>query len=133
QGIVAAVRSGRRRERSADADAERLPRRAVGPDQEDHGWRSVSVERRDKSTNSKVQSTKKSIMPTTRRDFIKTVGVSAIALASADSIAELIAQAPRGEFRTSKFKGLADISLAEAKMLGASYSDIRFQMGVGIP
>lgn len=65
-------------------------------------------------------------MSTTRRDFIRTVGATSLALASSDLVADLIAQSPKGRVLESKFKGLADIALAEAKRLGATYCDIRF-------
>src|SRR6185295_18388105 len=72
-------------------------------------------------------------MSTTRRTFIKGLGASAVALYSHDLIADLIAQTPRGNVRESKFKGLADLVLGEAKMAGCSYADVRFTMTVGIP
>jgi TldD protein len=72
-------------------------------------------------------------MSTTRRTFIKGLGASAIALYSHDAIADLIAQTPRGNVRQSKFKGLADIVLGEAKMAGCSYADVRFSMNSGLP
>ena len=43
RGVVAAVRRRRRRERPADAEPERLARRAVGAHPADHGRRRVSV------------------------------------------------------------------------------------------
>ena len=42
-GVLAAVRRRRRRQGPADAEPERLARRAVGADQEDHGGGGVSV------------------------------------------------------------------------------------------
>src|SRR4051812_15135216 len=67
---------------------------------------------------------------TSRRQFIK--GVSATAAMSAfysrDLMADLIATSPSGRVLESKFKGLADIALGEAKLAGATYSDIRFTM-----
>ena len=41
-----------------------------------------------------------------RRDFIKTVGVAGVAIASGDLIADLLAQSPKGQVLQSKFKGL---------------------------
>jgi TldD protein len=61
-----------------------------------------------------------------RRDFVKTMAMSGVAIASSDVIADLIAQSPRGRVLESKFKGLADIALMEAKRGGCSYADIRF-------
>jgi len=52
-------------------------------------------------------------MSTSRRTFIKTVGVSTVALASADAVADLLAQSPRGRVLDSKFKGLSDVALAD--------------------
>jgi TldD protein len=71
-------------------------------------------------------------MPT-RRDFVKTVGASTLALASADLIADLLAQSPTGQVLQSKFKGLADLVLAEAKTAGCSYADVRFTMNTSLP
>src|SRR4051812_22083105 len=61
-----------------------------------------------------------------RRDFIKTVGAASLAAASSDLVADLLAQSPPRRVLESKFKGLADIALAEAKAAGCSYADIRF-------
>ena len=68
-----------------------------------------------------------------RRDFIKTVGVAGVAIASGDLIADLLAQSPKGQVLQSKFKGLADIALGQAKLEGCSYADVRFTMTAGIP
>src|SRR3982751_2182072 len=65
-------------------------------------------------------------MAHTRRAFIKTVGAAGIIVAGSDLIAELLAQTPPGRVMDSKFKGLADIALKEAKTGGCSYADIRF-------
>ncbi|MEZ5316250.1 MAG: TldD/PmbA family protein [Vicinamibacterales bacterium] len=72
-------------------------------------------------------------MSSTRRTFLKGLGASAIAFYSADTVADLLAQSPRGRVMESKFKGMADIVLAEAKMAGCSYADVRFQMTMGLP
>jgi len=69
----------------------------------------------------------------TRRDFIKSVGASAIVLASSDLIADLIAQTPVGRVLDSKFKGLADIALDECRRAGCSYADIRFTRSLALP
>jgi len=65
-------------------------------------------------------------MSQTRRDFIKTVGAAGIVVAGSDLIADLLAQTPPGRVMDSKFKGLSDIALKEAKAGGCSYADIRF-------
>jgi TldD protein len=62
----------------------------------------------------------------TRRDFIKTVGASGVVLASHDLIGDLLAQTPAGNPLQSKFKGLADIVLGQAKLAGCTYADVRF-------
>jgi len=73
-------------------------------------------------------------MSPTRRDFIKTLGTSAAALSlySHDLVAEIIALSPKGVLN-SKFKGLADLALGEAKLAGCSYADIRFTLNNSIP
>jgi TldD protein len=65
-------------------------------------------------------------MPHTRRDFLKTAGAAGIVIAGSDLIADLLAQTPPGRVLESKFKGLSDVALKEAKTLGCSYADIRF-------
>ena len=42
------------------------------------------------------------------------------------SIADLVAQSPQGRVLESKFKGLSDVALTEAKRGGCTYADIRF-------
>jgi TldD protein len=61
-----------------------------------------------------------------RRDFVKTVAMSGMAVAASDIVADLIAQTPQGKVLESKFKGLSDIALLEAKTAGCTYADIRF-------
>src|SRR5918993_1473702 len=61
-----------------------------------------------------------------RRDFVKTVAMSGMAIAASDVIGDLIAQSPKARVLESKFKGLSDVALTEAKRLGCTYSDIRF-------
>jgi TldD protein len=61
-----------------------------------------------------------------RRDFVKTMALSGMAVAASDVVADLIAQAPQGRVLESKFKGLSDIALVEAKVQGCTYADIRF-------
>ena len=65
-------------------------------------------------------------MSHTRRDFIKNVGAAGLVVAGSDLIADLLAQTPPGRVMESKFKGLADIALKEAKAAGCTYADIRF-------
>src|SRR5262245_54054176 len=72
---------------------------------------------------------------TSRRDFLRGVGASTAmaALYSRDLVAELIATSPSGRVLETKFKGLADIALAEGKTAGCSYTDIRFTMTASPP
>ncbi len=72
-------------------------------------------------------------MSSSRRDFIKGMSASALVLASHDLIGDLLAQTPPGRVLQSKFKGLADLALAEAKAAGCSYADIRFTRSMGLP
>ena len=60
-----------------------------------------------------------------RRHFVKTMAMSGVAVAAHDLIGELLAQTPQGRVLESKFKGLSDVALAEAKRLGCTYADIR--------
>jgi TldD protein len=61
-----------------------------------------------------------------RRDFVKTMALSGMAVAASDLVGDLIAQTPQGKVLQSKFKGLADVALAQAKTAGCTYADIRF-------
>ena len=61
-----------------------------------------------------------------RRDFVKTMALSGAAIAASDLVGDLIAQTPQGKVLESRFKGLGDVALAEAKLTGCSYADIRF-------
>ena len=61
-----------------------------------------------------------------RRDFVKTMALSGAAIAASDLVDDLIAQTPPGKVLESRFKGLGDVALAEAKLTGCSYADIRF-------
>ncbi|MEJ7811699.1 MAG: twin-arginine translocation signal domain-containing protein, partial [Gemmatimonadaceae bacterium] len=77
-------------------------------------------------------------MSPSRRDFLKGVGkgvgaTAALALYSHDLVAQLLADAPRGRVLESKFKGMADIVLGEAKLGGCSYADVRFTMTASPP
>jgi len=73
-------------------------------------------------------------MSTSRRSFIKGAGfaVAGASLYSHDLIAEIIADS-KGHAADSKFKGMADIALGEAKLGGCSYADIRFTMNANVP
>ncbi len=65
-----------------------------------------------------------------RRDFVKTLAASGVAVAASDLVADLIAQSPKGRVLESKFKGLSDIALAEARRSGCTYADVRFARNV---
>jgi TldD protein len=54
------------------------------------------------------------------------MAMSGMAVAASDLVADILAQSPKGRVLESKFKGLADIALAEAKTSGCTYADIRF-------
>ena len=71
-------------------------------------------------------------MSLSRRHFVKSVGAAGLVIASSDLIADLLAQTPAGNVSKSKFKGLSDIVLAEAKRGGCSYADVRFTMSMGL-
>ena len=49
-----------------------------------------------------------------RRDFVKTMAMSGVAVAAHDLIGELLAQTPQGRVLESKFKGLSDVALFHA-------------------
>ena len=61
-----------------------------------------------------------------RRDFVKRMALSGVAIASSDLVGDLLAQSSNGRVLESKFKGLADVALADAKKLGCTYADVRF-------
>ena len=65
-----------------------------------------------------------------RRDFVKTMAISGVAIAASDIVGDLIAQTPQGKVLESKFKGLSDIALLEAKTQGCTYADIRFTRNI---
>jgi TldD protein len=71
-----------------------------------------------------------------RRDFVKTLGATGVALYASDLVGDLIAQSAGKRALDSQFKGLSDIALGEAKRLGCTYADIRFTRnindGVGV-
>src|ERR1044071_5440921 len=78
-------------------------------------------------------------MTTNRRQFVKGAGIAGASLLFADQLAgaeiiqNLIATSPKGRPYETKFKGLADIVLQEAKRNGCSYADIRFTLTSNIP
>jgi TldD protein len=78
-------------------------------------------------------------MSTNRRNFVKGVGVAGAGLLFADQlrgaelISDLIATSPTGRPYETKFKGMADIVLGEAKLAGCSYADVRFTLNANIP
>src|SRR5688500_4226537 len=69
-----------------------------------------------------------------RRDFLK-YGSTAAALGfySRDLISNILATSPKGRVLETRFKGMADIVLAEAKRAGASYADVRFTLTSTLP
>lgn len=75
-------------------------------------------------------------MSPSRRDFVKGLGATAaLSMYSNDLVKQLIADSPATtrDAMTSKFKGMADIVLGEAKMGGCSYADVRFTMQSSLP
>jgi TldD protein len=58
------------------------------------------------------------------------MGVAGVGLYASDLVADLLAQSPKQRVLESRFKGLSDIALSEAKRLGCSYADIRFTRNV---
>lgn len=69
-----------------------------------------------------------------RRDFLKFAGsASAVAFYSRDIINDLLATSPKGRVLETRFKGMADIVLAEAERAGASYADVRFTLTSTLP
>ncbi len=65
-----------------------------------------------------------------RRDFVKTLCATGMALYASDLVGDLIAQSPKARVLDSRFKGMSDIALGEAKRLGCTYADIRFTRNV---
>lgn len=73
-------------------------------------------------------------MNTSRRDFLKRFGAgAAITLYSRDLFSQVLADSPKGRPLETRFKGLADIVLAEAKLAGATYADVRFTLTSSLP
>src|SRR5262245_14628581 len=69
-------------------------------------------------------------MASSRREFLKYTGASALLIASSDIVGELIAQSTAKDPLQSPFKGLSDVALTVAKKIGCSYADIRFTRSV---
>jgi TldD protein len=65
-----------------------------------------------------------------RRDFVKTLSATGAALYASDLVGDLIAQSPKARVMDSRFKGMSDLALNEAKRLGCTYADIRFTRNV---
>jgi TldD protein len=65
-----------------------------------------------------------------RREFVKTLAATGVALYASDLMGDLMAQTPRARVLESKFKGMSDIALGDAKRLGCSYADIRFSRNI---
>src|SRR4029453_17112064 len=61
-----------------------------------------------------------------RREFVKTLSATGVALYASDLVGDLVAQSPKARVMDSRFKGLSDVALSEAKRLGCTYADIRF-------
>jgi TldD protein len=73
------------------------------------------------------------LMTPSRREFLATMGAGTLALYSHDLVAQLLADGPRGDAENSRFRGLSDIALAEARREGCTYADIRFTMTQNLP
>ena len=69
----------------------------------------------------------------TRRDFLKYAGTASAAFYSRDLIGNILATSPTGRVLETRFKGMADIVLTEAKRAGASYADVRFTLTSSLP
>lgn len=73
-------------------------------------------------------------MSNSRRDFLKKFGAgAALTLYSRDLFGQMLADSPKGLPLETRFKGLADIVLAEGKRAGASYTDVRFTLTSTLP
>ena len=55
-----------------------------------------------------------------RRDFVKTLSATGVALYASDLVGDLIAQSPKARVMESRFKGMSDVALNEAKRLGCT-------------
>jgi TldD protein len=72
-------------------------------------------------------------MSPTRRSFIATMGAGAVGLYAHDLVAQIIADSPYGRAADSRFRGLSDIVLNEARRAGCSYADVRFTLRRNLP
>ena len=69
-----------------------------------------------------------------RREFLKKFGAgAALTLYSRDLFGQALADSPMGRPMETRFKGFADIVLAEGKLAGCSYTDVRFTMNSTLP
>src|SRR5262249_41510271 len=59
------------------------------------------------------------------------LSATGLACYASDLVGELVAQTPKGRVLESRFKGMSDLALGEAKRLGCTYADIRFTRNVG--
>ena len=48
-----------------------------------------------------------------RRDFVKTLGATGVALYASDLVGDLIAQSPKARVMESRFKGLSDNAMSD--------------------
>ncbi|MEO8682316.1 MAG: TldD/PmbA family protein, partial [Vicinamibacterales bacterium] len=65
-----------------------------------------------------------------RREFVRTLSATGVALYASDLVGDLLAQSPKARVMDSRFKGMSDVALSEAKRLGCSYADIRFTRNI---
>ena len=65
-----------------------------------------------------------------RRSFMKTLSATGAAIYASDLVGDLVAQTARGRVLESRFKGMSDVALGEAKRLGCTYADIRFTRNI---
>ena len=73
-------------------------------------------------------------MSSSRRDFLKgTASVAAISFWSNDLVENILGASPPGRVLETRFKGMADIALLEAKLAGCSYCDIRMTLTAAPP
>ena len=67
-----------------------------------------------------------------RRDFVKTLSAAGVAMYASDLVGDLVAQSPRGQVLQSRFKGLSDTALGEAKRLVAHGGWLAFVRQCGL-
>jgi len=65
-----------------------------------------------------------------RREFVRNLRATGVALYASDLVGDLLAQSPKARVMDSKFKGMSDVALSEAKRLGCTYADIRFTRNI---